>query len=660
MQDNDEPTPEDKALRVLYVEDNPLDVALITRNLQRAGYRLSLEPVDKPQLFRERIGQGDYDIIICDFDLNHWTAIDALEILRDSGKDVPLVVVSGSLLDESAVECIKLGATDYVLKDRLARLPSAIRRALEAKAARDKQRKAESDLRQSAEQYQTLFEGNPNPIWVFDARNEDILAVNDAAVRDYGYSSEEFLQMTIGDLWIREEIPLNLGVLAAGVSHVNQTGPVALLKHRKKNGDLIDVEVNGNPLKFQGCSARLLQAVDVTERNSLQAQLLQSQKMESLGRLAGGVAHDLNNLMGVVLGYAEITLESLGQTSPLHRNVEAIQKAADTAVSVVRQLLAFSRKQIQQPQMLSLNHIVRDMEELLRRLIGEDMRLSIVTESDLGTVKVDPVQIEQVIMNLAVNARDAMPQGGQLTIRTSNVGPDVAGPGHRFGCPIGMHVMLEVSDAGCGMDEATLTRIFEPFFTTKEPGKGTGLGLATVYGIVKQSGGTISVQSELGHGTTFRICLPRVEGAPQQHNGLKKSGEIPGGSETILLVEDAGPLREVVQRFLKQGGYTVIEAEDSTAALAAAREHTGLIHLLLTDVVMPGLSGPQLAQELRKSYPNLLILYMSGYTDEALGHHGVLEEGIALLDKPFTRGALLRKLRQLLDPVESSPRGQTR
>jgi len=217
-----------------------------------------------------------------------------------------------------------------------------------------------------------------------------------------------------------------------------------------------------------------------------------------------------------------------------------------------------------------------------------------------------------------------------------------------------------VSDAGCGMDAATQTRIFEPFFTTKEPGKGTGLGLATVYGIVKQSGGTISVHSELGHGTTFRICLPRVEAAPQPHNGDKQSSEVPGGSETILLVEDAGPLREVAHRFLRQGGYTVIEAEDGAAALAAAREHTGPIHLLLTDVVMPGRSGPELAKELRTAYPNLPILYMSGYTDEALSHHGVLEEGIALLEKPFTRGALLRKLRELLGPVESSPPGESR
>jgi two-component system cell cycle sensor histidine kinase/response regulator CckA len=659
MQDNS-PTLKDKALRLLYVEDNPLDLALITRILTRAGYLLTVEPVDEPELFRERLGQGDYDLIICDFNLNNWTAIDALEILRDSGKDIPLVVVSGSLGDEAAVECIKRGATDYVLKDRLARLPSAIQHAMEAKSARDEQRRAQSALRQSAEQYQTLFEGNPNPMWVFDAGSKAILAVNDAAVRHYGYSSEEFLKMTISDLWIPEETPRNLSILAALESQANQTGPVDVLKHRKKSGDLIDVEVNGNPLKFEGCSARLLQAVNVTERNSLQAQLLQSQKMESLGSLAGGIAHDLNNLIGVVLGYAEITLGSLAQTSPLRRNVDAIQKAANSAASIVRQLLAFSRKQIQQPRMLCLSDVVRDMGDLLRRLIGENMRLSVDIEPDLGTVKADPVQIEQIIMNLVVNARDAMPQGGQLTIRTANLGPDEAGPRHEFGGPIGLQVMLEVSDAGCGMDAATQTRIFEPFFTTKEPGKGTGLGLATVYGIVKQSGGTISVHSELGHGTTFRICLPRVEAAAQPRNGDKKPGEITAGSETILLVEDAGPLREVSQRFLRQGGYTVIEAADGAAALAAAREHKGPIHLLLTDVVMPGRSGPQLARELRSAYPNLPVLYMSGYTDEALGHHGVLEEGIALLEKPFTRGALLRKLRELLDPVESSPNRGTR
>jgi CheY-like chemotaxis protein len=377
--------------------------------------------------------------------------------------------------------------------------------------------------------------------------------------------------------------------------------------------------------------------------------------MESLGRLAGGVAHDLNNLMGVVLGYGELTLERLDSTSPLRGNVEGMWKAADRAVGIVRQLLAFSRKQILWPRMLNLNAVVKDSEELLRRLIGEDMCLLVVTDPHLGTVRADPGLIEQVIMNLVVNARDAMAQGGQLTISTANVELAEADPRREPDCPTGAHVMLEVSDTGCGMDASTQARIFEPFFTTKEPGKGTGLGLATVYGIVKQSGGSISVSSKLGQGSTFRICLPRVEAAPQPLRDVRLFGETRGGSETILVVEDAEPFREVVRQFLQEGGYDVLVAKDGIAALVAAQKHHGLIHLLLTDVVMPGLSGPLLAQNLSLDYPDMQVLYMSGYTDEALGTHGMLEEGIALLEKPFTRGSLLRKIREVLDSVRTRP-----
>lgn len=643
----------DKVLRLLCAEDNPRDLKLITEILKKAGYLLELDAVNESRLFRERLEQGEHDLIICDFDIGDWTAIDALGIVKASGKDVPFVVVSGSMGDEAAAECIKHGATDYVLKDRMTRLPSAIQRALEARTAREEQRKAELALRQSVEQYRLLFEANPIPMWVFDAENLAILAVNEAAVRHYGYSTDEFLKMTLSDLRRPEEVPHFLAKLAGVGKQAVTMGSLGVLKHRKKSGEVIEVEVAGSPTMFHGRPAGFVLINDVTERNSLQAQFLQAQKMESLGRLAGGVAHDLNNLLGVVLGYGELAQDHLDPASPLRKNIEGMQKAADRAVSVVRQLLAFSRKQIQQPRMLSLNAIVEDMEELLRRLIGEDIQLSIATDPHLGTVRADAGQIEQIVMNLAVNARDAMPRGGQLTIRTANVELGEADLRHESDSQTGAHVMLEVSDTGCGMDAATRARIFEPFFTTKDPGKGTGLGLATVYGIVKQSGGSTSVQSEPEHGATFRICLPRVEAAPQPLRAVKLFGETPRGSETVLLVEDAEPFREVTRQFLQQGGYRVLAAENGLEALAVSEKHAGPLHLLLTDVVMPGLSGPQLARELRIARPDLPVLYMSGYTDEALGPHGVLEEGIALLEKPFTRGSLLRKLREVLDSVNA-------
>jgi CheY-like chemotaxis protein len=296
----------------------------------------------------------------------------------------------------------------------------------------------------------------------------------------------------------------------------------------------------------------------------------------------------------------------------------------------------------------------------LHRLIGEDVELLLETEPELGTVKADVGQIEQVIMNLALNARDAMPGGGQLTISTANIELDLGDPRHQSDSSAGSYVALAVKDTGCGMDAVTQARIFEPFFTNKDLSKGTGLGLATVYGIVKQSRGTISVRSEPGYGSTFTICLPRVEGKPQLHSVEKPSAEVLSGIETILLVEDAEPLREVARQFLQHGGYKVLVAEDSMGALAVSRKHGGPIDLLLTDVVMPGLSGPQLAQKMCLTHPGMQVLFMSGYTDEALGQHGVLEEGIALLEKPFTRGSLLRKLREILDPVKSSSQVEAR
>ena len=642
------PLIDEKAIRVLCADDDFLDVKLVRDILTGDGYQLTLDSVDDPEFFRQHLEQTDYDVIICDFNLRAWTALDALEILKVSGKDVPLIVLSGSLGDEGAVDCIKQGATDYVLKDRMARLPTAVQHALDAKGARNKQKLAESLQRKSAEQYRLLFEGNPNPMLVFDAETQAVLAVNEMAVRLYDYSKHEFLKMTLEDLHA-----------PAGVQQPDSAAEVAdltamsiassdVFKHWHKSGRAIEVEIASSPLEFQGRSAKIGLITDVTERNSLQAQFLQAQKMESLGRLAGGVAHDLNNLLGVVMGYGELTLESLDPTSPLRRNLEGMQKAASQAISVVRQLLAFSRKQIQQPQMLDLNKIIVNMEELLRRLIGGGIELSIVTESDLGTVRADPGQIEQVIMNLAVNARDAMPRGGQLRIKTANIDLDRAAAHDKPECPFGRHIMLEVKDTGCGMDAGTQAKIFEPFFTTKDVGKGTGLGLATVYGIVKQSGGSISVDSVPGRGATFRICLPRVEAPFQLSAAAKPFDEIRAGTETVLLVEDDEPLREVVRAFLEQGGYKVLVPGYPKCGLASPEKTEGKIDLLLTDVVMPGISGPQVAEDLRLTIPGLKVLFMSGSTDEALGHHGV-EEGVALLEKPFTRRALLRKVREVLD-----------
>jgi PAS domain S-box-containing protein len=386
---------------------------------------------------------------------------------------------------------------------------------------------------------------------------------------------------------------------------------------------------------------------DVTDRVRLEGQLRQGQKMEAVGRLAGGIAHDFNNLLTVIMGHSDLALQQLDAGTPLHRDVEAIRHAGTSAAVLTRQLLAFSRKQILQPQILDLNGVVSRTESLLRRTISEDIHLVTRLSPSLGRVRADPGQIEQVIMNIAVNARDAMASGGVLMIETADVDLDAAFCAEHAGASAGQHVMLAMSDTGVGMDAQVQAHLFEPFYTTKEPGKGTGLGLATVYGIVKQSGGSIWVYSEVGHGTTFKVYLPRVE-EPVARSETKPASVV-GGSETILVVEDQPEVRATAGTALRRHGYTVLEASRGQEALQIVRQYDGPIDLLFTDVVMLGMNGRELARHVVALRPNIRVLYTSGYTDHAIVHRGVLEPGLAFLEKPFTPLTLLRKVRELLD-----------
>jgi two-component system, cell cycle sensor histidine kinase and response regulator CckA len=395
-------------------------------------------------------------------------------------------------------------------------------------------------------------------------------------------------------------------------------------------------------------------ALDITDRKQLEAQLRQAQKMEAVGRLAGGIAHDFNNLLMVIQGYTELLLDRLGGEHPLRRNAEQIHDASQRAASLTRQLLAFSRKQMLAPQVLNIRSVVLDMEKILRRLIGEDIELVTTNSAELWTVKADRSQVEQVILNLAVNSRDAMPNGGKLTIETANVEIDTTFKRKHAVVEAGEYVMLAVSDTGCGMDADTQAHIFEPFFTTKEKGKGTGLGLATVYGIVKQSGGYIWVYSEPGRGTAFKVYLPRVQESEKPALPKTETKPFVRGTETILLVEDEKGVRDLAREYLEQIGYSVLVAENSRQALQIAEMHPGGIDLLFTDVVMAGLSGRQLAAEMQKLRPQIKTLYMSGYTDEAIVHHGILGRNMALLQKPFTLNSLALKIRETLDMPEEA------
>ncbi|MBI4444207.1 MAG: response regulator [Acidobacteria bacterium] len=394
---------------------------------------------------------------------------------------------------------------------------------------------------------------------------------------------------------------------------------------------------------------------EIAERKQLETQLYQAQKMEAIGRLAGGIAHDFNNHLGIIIGYSERMLDRLGSEDPLRKSAGLVKDAALRSAALTRQLLAFSRRQVFEPAILDLNDAITDLGKMLRPLIGEDIELVASLDPALGKVKVDPAQIDQVIMNLAINSRDAMPQGGRLTIETANVELDESYARTHATVLPGPYIMLAVTDSGIGMDKKTQSHMFEPFFTTKEKGKGTGLGLATIYGIVKQSGGYIWVYSEPGRGTTFKIYLPRLEAGIQEVRVEKASPSLLKGEETILVVEDEGMIRELACLFLQESGYKVLDAANGAEAMEVSKRHPGPIQLLMTDAVMPGMNGRELAQTLRQMRAETKVLYVSGYTDDSVLRNGLLESGTAFLQKPFTRDALARKVREVLKSGKGGP-----
>jgi signal transduction histidine kinase len=509
-------------LSILLVEDNPADARICLWELEKAGLEVNADVVQSLKDFTERLNAKSYDIVLADQNLPGWTGMDALAALRSLEKEIPFILITGSLGEEAAVDCIKQGASDYVLKGRLARLHVAVRRVLEERTVRD-------------------------------------------------------------------------------------------------------------------------------ERERLKVQLSQAQRMEAIGRLAGGIAHDFNNHLGIIIGQSELLMDRLGGDESSLRRVGLIREASLRAAALTQQLLAFSRRQVLEPTILDLNTVIADLGKMLTPLIGENIELATSLDPALGKVRADTIQIDQIIMNLTINARDAMPQGGRLTIETMNVQLDESyAKAHPVVSP-GWYVMLAVSDTGMGMDSETQSHMFEPFFTTKGKGTGTGLGLATVYGIVKQSMGYIWAYSELGKGTTFKIYLPRVEGEVPARELQGISPVHRGAGETVLVVEDEGMLRELSCEFLRACGYTVLEAGDGPEAIELSRQRQGPIHLLLTDAVMPKMSGRELAHQLFADRPEMKVLVVSGYTDDTALRNGLLEPRTAFLQKPLTRDSLLRKVRDVLD-----------
>jgi len=525
-------------------------------------------------------------------------------------------------------------------------LASVLNRSEQQKlSAQENWRESEGRLEQK---YRSIFEGAI--FGIFQTTPEGrYLSANPSMARMFGYDSAEELIASIHD--VAQQMYVDPRRREEFKSLLERHGKVQNFEVQlyRKDGTTLWVSANarvifqdGVPVRYEGMNQ------DITERKLLEGQLLQAQKMEAVGRLAGGVAHDFNNAIGVIVGYSALLKERLGSDVVLHRYAEEIGKAGHRAGSLTRQLLAFSRKQVIQPTILDLNSVITEMEKMLHRLIGEDIAVTITRATNLGRIKADLGQIEQILMNLAVNARDAMPTGGRLIIETANAELDEVNLAqHAFAKP-GSYVVLSVSDTGCGMDRETQAHIFEPFFTTKGA-HGTGLGLSTIYGIVKQSEGYIWVYSEEGRGARFKIHFPRVEACAQSIVVPEDKFAAPRGSETVLLVEDDEAMRTLMRGCLADHGYAVLDVRSGEAAILTASQYDGPIHLLLTDVVMTGISGHQLAESLAVSRPEMKCLYTSGYTADLIAGHGILEPQVVLLEKPFTREALLRKVRKILD-----------
>jgi len=633
-------------MQLLVVGKNEEDFNYLRDLLTKTGDgRLGLDHAHSPEEALERLAQTTYDLLLCDYKSGDGMALHLLHDLHKHGLGAPVIFLSDHV-DEGAVEAaIKAGACECVQTSSLneATITHAIRYAIDVYCKERQRQKAEDTLRK---------------LWRAVEQSADLVIITDlSGVIEYvnpafealtGYSPEEVIGRTPRILKSGQQAPalyqeLWQTILSGGVFR-------GILVNRKKNGEIFFAEKTITPLRdTEGTITHFISNDrDITERRQLESQLQQAQKMDAIGRLAGGVAHDFNNLLMVISAYAELMQDSLAAEHPLRRNVQEIMTASRRAADLTRQLLAFGRKQMQSLQFLDLNWIIRDINKMLPRLIGEDIQLMFVAGQNLGKVKADPVQIEQVLMNLAANARDAMPHGGKLVIETASVQLDEAYVQQHSIVPAGDYVLLAVTDSGQGIAPEHIAHIFEPFYTTKEEGKGTGLGLATVYGIVKQNGGFVWVYSEPGLGTTFKIYLPRVQQDTGRVEPLKLVEESPQGCETLLLVEDEAAVRQSAREFLTLKGYVVLEAKNGEDALYIARDFVGPIDLMITDVVMPHMGGAKLAGQLAAERPRMKVLFVSGYAENTVLRHGAIDVTNSFLQKPFSLKALARKIREVL------------
>jgi PAS domain S-box-containing protein len=638
------------SLRVLLVEHDPDDARLCIRALHASKATTRVDVVCSPETFLRHLHQHTYDVVLSDYSIPGWSGMDALHLLRSKGKTTPFLLVTRTLGDEAAVSCIRQGASDYVLKERLCLLPHAIDRAIGEQLLREERTHSDQSLRHSEARYRELVENAVSGVYRETASGR-FLQVNSSLVRMLGYGSKEEL--------------MALPALAAYNNH--QDRERLLLDEYRRNGRFRGVEVewkrkdgsplmvrlNGRGVPDEAGDLQVLEIIveDVTERRALERQLHQAQKFEAIGQLAGGIAHDFNNVIGAIVGWAELGGEQAPVDGRMAEYFKKIRAQAMRAAGLTRQLLAFARRQILEPQNLQINRTVSDVLSLLEKVIGRDVEIEISLAPELACVRADPSQVEQILMNLCLNARDAMPGGGHLSIQTRNGKLDENYCQAIPGLVPGEYIELVVSDDGTGMDAATREHIFEPFFTTKDPGKGTGLGLATVFGIVRQHDGHVAVESELGHGTTFRILLPAAKNAVSSH----QSGTIPedqalrGGAETVLIADDHEGVREMARAALEGCGYHVLLATDGESAVQIFQRHSQEIALVVLDIVMPRLGGREAAARMRVLRSDLPVIFTTGYSTDNDGLSQVVESGGIVLQKPFDPKKLALRVRQLLD-----------
>jgi two-component system, cell cycle sensor histidine kinase and response regulator CckA len=629
-------------IRILLLEDDANDVELCRHMLASQGAYV-LNSVSDAEQFKREVYSNDYDVILGDYRLPNWSGLEAIRWLKELSFTIPFILVTGTLGDEVAVECIKEGATDYILKDKLERLPFAIERAVHETKLRCERDRAERELRESEQEYASIVDGAPYGIYRMDQTGR-ILMANPAFIKMLGYEhAAEVLELNM-----KRDIYLNVGDWHEALGKLEQN---ALVSHpevtwRRKDGRTIIVRIEGRRFETVPGGVLLYEvfAQDITEHRIMEKQFHQAQKMEAIGRLAGGVAHDFNNLLMIIRGCAELLDYHKADPGRIGGYIKQINDATSIAASVVQQLMAFSRKQVPERTSVDCNDVLRDLRKLLPRILGEDIHIVFSPGQAIRHISADRSQIEQIVLNLAINARDAMPNGGRLVLKTENIvlsSPQIGRGGVEL-LP-GPYVVFSVADNGTGMSAEIQSHIFEPFFTTKEQGKGTGLGLATVYGIVKDSGGFIDVNSDVGQGTTFRIYLPAITEKKEAGQSVQPVGA-PGGAETILLVEDEAALREITCEYLQSRGYSVLTASSGLHALDICRTYEQSIDILLTDIIMPGIRGPELVKSALDMRPHIRVIYVSGYTDRDM-ESVALESDAVFLRKPYSLADLGHKIR---------------